>query len=386
MMRSYSYLNSARKIIELYNGSIPLAAWLKDYFKSNKKFGSRDRKEISHLCYCYFRLGKTFAQMELQERFLLGLFLGSESSNLVLQELKPEWNDQVHFPIGHKLATVNATAEAGNVFPLVKELSEQIDAKAFSSSHLLQPSLFLRIRPGKHEKILQALKEARLSYEVEGNTVRIPNGTRIENLVAVDREAVVQDLNSQKTLDALQLHHLNDKQQSAAWDCCSASGGKSILFHDLFPEVHITVSDIRESILANLRKRFDLAGIQDYDGFVADLSSNAFALRKKFDIIICDAPCSGSGTWGRTPEQLIFFDSNKINHYTSLQKNICANAARNLKAGGSFVYITCSVFSAENEQVVEYIQANTNLKLESSQYLKGYDQKADTLFVALLRL
>ena len=53
-----------------------------------------------------------------------------------------------------------------------------------------------------------------------------------------------------------------------------------------------------------------------------------------------------------------------------------------LLPGGAFLYITCSVFKKENEEVVQYIQQN-GLILQHMELLKGYDQKADTLFAAL---
>jgi 16S rRNA (cytosine967-C5)-methyltransferase len=50
------------------------------------------------------------------------------------------------------------------------------------------------------------------------------------------------------------------------------------------------------------------------------------------------------------------------------------------------LYITCSVFKKENEEVVEYLKQNTSLQLKAMQYYKGYDKKADTLFAALFTL
>ena len=61
------------------------------------------------------------------------------------------------------------------------------------------------------------------------------------------------------------------------------------------------------------------------------------------------------------------------------------NAAAQLKNGGYFVYITCSVFEKENEEVVEFIEKNTSLQLMEMEYLEGYDKKADTLFTALFK-
>ena len=111
---------------------------------------------------------------------------------------------------------------------------------------------------------------------------------------------------------------------------------------------------------------------------------SAFAFQKKFDLVICDAPCSGSGTWNRTPEQLFFFKKEKIDQYARLQKQIVSNASKALKKNGYFLYITCSVFEKENEAVVDFIENNLPLQLKSMEYLKGYDKKADTMFAALL--
>lgn len=59
------------------------------------------------------------------------------------------------------------------------------------------------------------------------------------------------------------------------------------------------------------------------------------------------------------------------------------NAVHSLKKGGYFIYITCSVFGQENEEVVDHLCQHTNLQLISSNYLRGMGQKADTLFTAL---
>jgi len=100
-------------------------------------------------------------------------------------------------------------------------------------------------------------------------------------------------------------------------------------------------------------------------------------------MIIADVPCSGSGTWSRTPEQLYFFQEIKIEEYSKLQKRIASNAIPELQPGGSFVYITCSVFKKENEDVAMHIKENFHLQLRQMEVLKGYDKKADSMFVAL---
>ena len=148
----------------------------------------------------------------------------------------------------------------------------------------------------------------------------------------------------------------------------------------------MVVSDIRESVLANLDERFRNAGLLRYQKKVLDLTNNVDPElhNYEFDGIILDAPCSGSGTWGRTPEMISQFQSQKIRFFQRLQQNIASNVIKYLKPGKPLIYITCSVFKEENEDVVKFIVKELSMKLEEQTLLKGYEHKADTMFVARL--
>jgi 16S rRNA (cytosine967-C5)-methyltransferase len=274
----------------------------------------------------------------------------------------------------------------------------------FTVSFFAQPSLFLRVRAGKKEKVVGQLDNAGIPFEFNGeNCLALPAAAKLDDVLAINRDVVVQDYSSQRVGELLALVRRRPSDQNAIvrpgrsddwriWDCCAASGGKSILAADLLGNIKLTVSDIRESVLANLRKRFAEAGISRYESFVANLAENAAvpALETKngkkiFHLIIADVPCSGSGTWGRTPEQLYYFNTDKIAEYAALQKKIVTNAVQYLDEDGFFLYITCSVFRQENEEVVEFIKEKFHLREVKMELLKGYDKKADTLFAALLQ-
>ena len=207
-------------------------------------------------------------------------------------------------------------------------------------------------------------------------------------MIEVNREAVIQDFNSQRVGELVPIEEL--QKGARVWDCCAASGGKSIMIFDLISQIELTVSDVRQSIIHNLHSRFREAGIRRYNSFVADLTRPATLASSlapaTFDLIICDAPCSGSGTWSRTPEQLLFFKPEEINRYSNLQKSIATATLPYLKKQGYFLYITCSVFKKENEEVVRFIERHANGELLKMQLLKGYGMKADTMFAALFRL
>ncbi len=383
MSRFHSYLQTAEFVIDAYTGNEPFAAALKKYYAANKKHGGRDRRMISHLCYCYFRLGRAFESVSRQERMLTGLFLSALTPDDLLETVRPEWNDKVQLSVYEKLMFLSGENEVGKLFPFTDELSKGIDHELFSLSHLQQPGLFLRIRPGYKEQIINRLKSAGIPFQQPAtNIVLLPNGTKTEELFRINKEVVVQDYSSQQAGELLQLVEPLPK---AVWDCCAASGGKSIMANDRLPGIQLTVSDIRESILVNLKARFKEAGIGNYQSRVVDLSEGTVSdFEERFDLIIADVPCSGSGTWGRTPEYLTYFKKEQIDVYSSLQNKIVTNALPALKKNGYLLYITCSVYAKENEQQVALLAEAHQLRIIEQRLLTGYDKKADTMFAALL--
>jgi len=375
------YIETAEKIIISYDGKLPLQHHLKQFFAADKKYGSKDRKAIAHACYCYFRLGQLKAET-INEKIRLGIFLCTDQPGNWKDIFEAEWIDNWSNDPDAKLRFTITESSLQEIFPLQDELSLQLSKEAFTLSHLVQPDLYLRIRPGRKDKIISALTKAEIPFSDCGVTcVALPNGSKIDELIQLNQDAVVQDLSSQRIAEFFQL--IEQKQQIKIWDCCAASGGKSILAVDHFTNVELTVSDVRSSIIQNLKKRFAEAGIKNYRSFVTDLTVNRQPSTVNYDLIICDAPCSGSGTWSRTPEQLSFFKKEKINYYSELQRKIVSAIIPAVIASGHLLYITCSVFKQENEEMVEYILANSNLQLVKMDYLVGYDKKADTMFAAL---
>lgn len=381
--RFHSYINTASSVIASYTGEEPFAGFLKKYFAQFKKYGSRDRKMIAHLCYCYFRLGRALPGTPVQQRILSALFLCSETEQQVLEELDPDLNKQVTLPVADKLALLKISVN--DIFPWQEKLSEDIEKEKFITSHFTQPDLFIRIRPGNEKIVKSKLEKNAQHYRIiSPSTIALPNSSQLDNIIELNREAVIQDLSSQQ-VGLLFEEVERESSNLSVWDCCAASGGKSIMAYDLLNDIDLTVSDIRKNIIVNLEKRFAVAGIRNYKSFIADLSQPAFHKADKFDLVIADVPCSGSGTWSRTPEQLHYFNQEKIEYYAQLQQKILANLFESVSADGYLLYITCSVFLKENEDAVKFITANPGWELVKKQTFKGYDKKADTLFAALFR-
>ena len=390
--RYFSHLNTAGELITQFTGGFPFNLYLKQFFAAHKKYGSKDRRQITSLCYHYFRVGNALKTSDLKDKIIASRFLISTEPDDLIAALKPEWADFISNKSFHDkctfLATVDIIVSLDALFPLPQHISEAIatDKENFQLSHLQQPDVFLRIRPNQNEKVIAKLKQAEITYTVENQTIAISPNSPIQTVFESDKLVVVQDLSSQRTREFISeaFAYLNKlKDRIDVWDCCAASGGKSLLAYDIDPAIQLSVSDSRKSVLFNLQKRFAAAGIARFDSFVADLTK-PIHLPQPFPLIIADVPCSGSGTWGRNPEELHFFSLEMLDEFAILQKKILSNVLPNLKVGGILVYITCSVYKAENEDIVTWLQEKHQLKLLKMENIKGYQQKADTMFAAML--
>lgn len=387
MTRWENYLSSAERIVNSYDGSLPLHHFLKAFFKQHPQMGSRDRRWVSQLAYAFYRMGHLWKDaMPVKDRMLTGLFLCETQSNELLAIFRPEWNEQAALPIQEKLAGISFNGQAPSpaaIFPFAGELSEGIDAAAFANAYFVQPRLFLRIRKNKQHEVTLLLEKAGVAYEwLSNDLLALPNSTKTETLIPQKEWFEIQDASSQQTG-----HLFRPKAGEYWWDCCAASGGKSLLLMDQEPGVKLTVSDLRTSILHNLHDRFYTAGIRNYESRMLDLtqpvSPGTFA-HGEFDGIILDAPCSGSGTWGRSPEHLYYFEEVKIHRFHALQKSIAGNVIPLLKPGGALIYITCSVFKQENEAVVQHLCRTAGLQWQEGGIIPGYTSGADTMFAARL--
>jgi 16S rRNA (cytosine967-C5)-methyltransferase len=376
-------LRHAVRIIESYHGGMPLHTWLKEFFRDNKQMGARDRRLLSTMIYGFYRLGHALPASPADERILAGLFLCGEDLNELLQYFRPGWDAAA--PLAEKIAFFRQQPEGAgflptDIFPWKDQLSADIDHEDFCLSFLRQPDLFLRIRPGYETAVLKELTRLPVEF-IPPFTLRLPNGFNVEEFFTPDRQVVIQDYSSQQVAGFLAPAAApGSTRPRSFWDACAGSGGKSILAHDLYPGMEITVSDIRESILRNLRTRFRDAGIVKYHSVIADLTQPSVI--PGADLVLADVPCTGSGTWGRTPEELYFFHPDKITRYSAIQKKIVEQLIPKLEPGATLVYCTCSVFKRENEEIGALIRDGLGLQQVMMGNIKGYERRADTLFAA----
>jgi 16S rRNA (cytosine967-C5)-methyltransferase len=374
-------LSHIESVVTGYTGNPPLAVFLKNYFRQYPKLGSRDRKAISEAAFIYYRCALTLGKDKPVLQVVKAGMAYCKSGNAFLERVLSD--------------VENMKADNPELnFPL--DLSSGITAEEWLRSLWHQPRLFIRIRKNM-DRIVALLEKNELSFRavptgpdtMDVDCLSLKNGSAIDRLLP-EESYVVQDWASQASLQlALSVMKKHDFLPRKVWDVCSGAGGKSILLKDKIPEFRLLASDIRESILHNLKMRFKKYHFTGFETRVMDSTVSADLAAqlsgKQFDAVICDVPCSGSGTWARTPEQFHFFEPAQLQKFEALQYPIAFNAQHYLKPGGFFVYITCSVFAAENETVVDRLLKNTDLSLLYSQVINGIDKEADCMFVAIFR-
>lgn len=386
MSRYHSYIKSALGILRAYNGEEPFPAFLKKFFAGYKKAGSRDRKEITQLCYAYFRTGLFLGTPADEEKLMQALFLCSNQPGGILEALRPEMVPYTGLSLVEKLAYLGYGKPVTALFPWADQLSAGTDSQLFAESLLVQPDVFIRIRPGKIKNLTDRLNQEQVPYRQPAtDCIAFPPAIKLDTLFTPDRDAVIQDYSSQRVGELLADAALPAFPE--VWDACAASGGKSIMAADRLNKPKLTVSDIRKSMLHNLENRLRTAGVTATAVFTADLAAkDPLPADRLFDLVIADVPCSGSGTWSRTPEQLFYYDPDKTAAFSSLQQKIVSVLIPHIRPGGYLLYITCSVFSAENEANIDAVMAHSgDLQKISQQLITGYTEKADSMFACLLQ-
>jgi 16S rRNA (cytosine967-C5)-methyltransferase len=136
------------------------------------------------------------------------------------------------------------------------------------------------------------------------------------------------------------------------WDCCAAPGGKTLVMAARLPGAEVLATDVSAKRLAAMQgrlRRYPYAA--DVKTAVLDAAKVPASLGE-FDLILCDVPCSGTGTLGRNPEIRLRLKAEEFKRQAARQEIILSSALKRLAVGGRLVYSTCSLEPEECEAVV----------------------------------
>lgn len=166
----------------------------------------------------------------------------------------------------------------------------------------------------------------------------------------------LQDGSSQAIIDELHL-----PERGKILDFCAGGGGKALAMAAR-TEAVIMAHDAQPARMKDLPARALRAGVT-----IAQVAAEQLTARAPFDLVLCDAPCSGSGAWRRAPEGKWALTPARLAELTGLQRMILSQAADLVAADGVLAYATCSVLRAENEDsVAAFLQACPAWRLVAS--------------------
>lgn len=225
------------------------------------------------------------------------------------------------------------------------------------SAMLGEAPLDLRVNPvrGSREDAIQALTAAGIQATptpLSPVGLRLPGRAPIMALDAYKSGLIeIQDEGSQ--LVAL---IADAKPGMQVVDFCAGAGGKTLAIAAMMGNKgRVVASDVLEGRLTRAKERFRRAGLHNIETRPLKNERDPWVKRHKgkFDRVLIDAPCSGTGTWRRNPDSRWRPLGPGLSDLVPLQASILDSAARLARPGGRVIYATCSLLPEENERQVE---------------------------------
>ena len=313
----------------------PADAIVTRYFKTRRYAGSKDRRAVRELV---FRAIRRSGERPGSGRAAM-IGLAEDDGDLAAQ-----FDGSPHGPGPRE------EGEAAAAVSLIPAWIQPLLSELVTAEEL--PALLERAPLDLRVNVARADREA-LVDRIEGAAstrlspwgVRLPPDSRIDDHPAfLEGLFEVQDEGSQ--LIALACRPQDGER---LLDLCAGAGGKSLALAAAAPGAEIIASDTNRARLAQLPPRAERAGaaiaIRLLDG--GHEAAQLADLEGQCDVVLIDAPCSGSGTWRRNPEGRWRLTSERLERLAKLQLRLLDLAAPLVKPGGALVYATCSIIRAE---------------------------------------
>jgi len=160
----------------------------------------------------------------------------------------------------------------------------------------------------------------------------------------------LQDASSQAAMEALDL-----SPGARVLDYCAGGGGKTLALAARLDGTWFA-HDAAARRMSDLPARADRAGVA-----VRVCKTSELQALGPFEAVLCDVPCSGSGTWRRAPQAKWQLTPDDLAGLGCVQRDILAQAAPLVAPGGSLIYSTCSVLAEENECVIKHFSCGQSV-------------------------
>lgn len=172
------------------------------------------------------------------------------------------------------------------------------------------------------------------------------------------------------------------KPRDSVFDFCAGAGGKTLIFAQMMQNKgFIQAYDALPKRLFELTKRARRAGIS-----IVKTVTRLPTADKKFDHVVVDAPCTGTGTWRRMPDMKWKLNEKQLIKTVQLQSEILNRAADYVKPGHFLSYITCSLTVDENESQVEnFLSSHPRYKKVFEKRYSPYRTGTDGFYLCMMQ-
>lgn len=215
------------------------------------------------------------------------------------------------------------------------------------------------------------------------NNGLVVNKSIVNHSLFLSGKVTIQDIASQKVSEVL-----NPSKGSIVLDICSAPGGKTSHLADIMNNTgEIHACDVHEHKLKLMKTNFKRLGVENVKLQLIDGRMIKDHVKSgAFDYILADLPCSGLGVLGHKVDVKYNINIESIEEIIKLQEEILNSTADLLKVGGYYVYSTCTINKAENEeQVKKFLESHLNYeKIEEHVYLP-FEYHTDGFYICKMR-
>lgn len=356
-----------------------------DYFKQRRYAGSKDRRAVRELVYSAIRI---CGEMPQSGRAAM-LALAEQDASLPAL-----FDGSTHAP-----APIGKSEQAAKPGVAPDWLVERLVAASIAGDELAalmgRAPLDVRVNALKSDRSTVDLPEAGETLAAP-QALRFDGGTQVEQWPAWrDGLIEVQDHGSQLVCQAL-----GASPGETVIDLCAGAGGKSLaLAAAMDNRGRIIASDVDKRRLGNLPPRAERAGAAVIEPLLLDPGKELEALSDvagAADLVLVDAPCSGTGTWRRKPEAKWRLTPERLAKFAQTQDSLLDIAAKLVKPGGRIGFVTCSLLDEEGAARIEaFLERHAGWRAEAPalplgrQHGKGtrltpFHDGTDGFFVAML--
>jgi 16S rRNA (cytosine967-C5)-methyltransferase len=324
----------------------PADRLIADYFRARRYAGSKDRRAVRDLVYRAIRL---CGPVPVSGRAAMLAVAGMDEGVASL------FDGSLHGP-----APCGDGEEAASTGLAPKWLAAALRASGLGGREIAallgRAPLDVRVNALKADREGLALPEpGELLASAQG--LRFTSGTPVEQWPAYEQGLIeIQDLGSQLIVEALPV-----APGDTIIDLCAGGGGKTLaLAARLGNAARLVAADTDKRRLGNLAPRAARAGAAIDHTVLLDPDREMRALQPfagQADHVLVDAPCSGSGTWRRSPEGRWRLVPAELRRLNQLQDHVLGLAAQLVRPGGTISFVTCSVLDGEGADRIAAFRA-----------------------------